>query len=201
MRLNRLMVAVTVALAGVCVFSNATRADILLTVDLSVTDQVTITATDGLSSATVSGADGTGVYLENFYVGAGSVLNDTLLSGDLTNSLNPPDNSPNLFRGIGGSDLGLNVFSWSTDSTVNFTAGVLAFTGSVTWGLDSASYNDMLAGNTSGNLYFPADTFDDLAVAELIGEYQVIDQTIPEPTSLALLGLGGLAMLRRRRTV
>jgi hypothetical protein len=196
MRLNRLTVAVTVALAGMCVFSNATKADILLTVDLSVTDQVTILATNGVSSATVSGSDGTGVYLDMIYSAPGSALGETLVAGDLTNSLNPTDDSPRLSRTSGGSDLGLNIWSFSADSTVDFVAGTQAFTGSATWTLDPASYADMIAGGPRiGSLYFPAITSNDLTGATLIGEYQII----PEPTTVALLGLGGLALMRRHR--
>jgi hypothetical protein len=187
------------ALVAVVVGAASARADVLLTVDLSVTDQVTITATTGLSSATVSGNNNLGVYFENFY-GAGSFIDDTLVSGDLTNSLNPSDGSPNLYRDE--SDPGLNLYGWTSDSgsTVNFTAGVQAFTGSATWDLDSASYNDMLAGNTSGNLYFPADSSDDLATATLIGTWEVASTTvIPTPTAALAIPamLAGLGLRRR----
>ena len=54
----------------------------------------------------------------------------------------------------------------------------------------------MLAGNTSGDLYFPADTADDIANgATLIGQWRVV----PTPGAVSLAGLCGVGALRRRR--
>ena len=114
---------------SVAAFAGVAQADDLLIIDLTVPNQVTITATAGLSAITASGSDSTGVYLENFYGGAGSSLSAALVSGNLTNAENATDNSPALFR-AGSSDPGLNIYSWSSASTVTFTAGSLAFTGS-----------------------------------------------------------------------
>ena len=183
------------AAVAVAVLTTGAYAEDLLVVDLSITDQVTISATDGLSAVTTSGSDGTGVYFENFYGGAGSSLSATLVSGDFSNAENPTDGSPSLYR-MGSSDPGLNIWSWSDDSTVTFTAGSLAFVGSATWDLDAASYADMLNGASSGNLYFPADDVSDIASAEMLGTYTVY---VPEPGTLSLLGLClGLGVLRRR---
>lgn len=185
------------AIATLALFATGAQADDLLLIDLSVPNQITITATAGLSAATISGGDTTGVYLDNFYGVAGGSLSTTSTgAGNLTNAENPSDGSPALFRGGGGSDTGLNIFSWSSDVTVTFTAGELAFTGSGTWALDAPEYADMLAGNTTGNLYFPADTADDVANATLLGTYRVI----PAPGAATLLGIGlGLGAVRRRR--
>ncbi len=183
--------------AATALFTAGAQAQVLLTVDLSVVNQVTISATSGLAANSASGDDFFGVYLDNFYGGAGSSLNETLVSGDLTNAENPSDMSPNLFRGGSGSDPGLNIFSFSSDSTVTFTAGSLAFVGSATWDLDAAAYADMLAGNSSGDIYFPADTFDDVPGAIFLGTYNVV---VPAPGVLSLLGVGlGAGVMRRRR--
>ncbi|MCA9292235.1 MAG: hypothetical protein KDA20_00295 [Phycisphaerales bacterium] len=184
------------AAVSVATLAAAANAEDLLIVDLTITNQVTITATSGLSSATVAGSDTTGVYLENFYGVAGGALTNALMSGDLTNAENPSDLSPRLLRGIAGADPGLNIWSFSSDSTVTFTAGSLAFVGSGTWSLSASEYSDMLAGNTSGDLYFPADTADDIANgATLIGQWRVV----PTPGAVSLAGLCGVGALRRRR--
>lgn len=181
----------TLALATVA------QADDLLVIDLSVTDQVTITATPGLSAVTASGSNFTGILFENLYGGgAGSSLSAVLVSGDLTSANNPSDLSPTLFRG-GTTEPGLNMWSFSTDSTVTFTAGAQAFSGSATWTLDAAEYADMLNGSSSGNIYFPADTSDDIGTAQALGTYSVV---VPSPSALALMGVGvGVGAFRRRR--
>ncbi len=185
------------AIATLALFATGAQADDLLLIDLSVPNQITITATAGLSAITTSGSDTTGIYMENFYSAAGGALSTSSTgAGDLTNAENPSDGSPALFRAGGGTDTGLNVWSFSSDTTVTFTAGSLAFTGSGTWALDAPEYADMLAGNTSGNIYFPADDASDLSTAMILGSYRVI----PAPGAATLLGIGlGLGAVRRRR--
>lgn len=181
--------------AAVAALTAVAFADDLLVIDLSVANQVTITATSGMSAVTTSGGNSTGAYFENFYGVAGSALTATLVTGNLTSAANPSDNSPSLYRGGSGSDPGLNIWSFSTNSTINFTAGATAFVGSATWTLDPPEYADMLAGSSSGNIYFPADTFDDLPSAQVLGTYSVV----PEPGALSLLACLGLGLLRNRR--
>jgi len=53
---------------------------------------------------------------------------------------------------------------------------------------------ELAAGSMSGNVYFPADTVDDIAGATAIGTHLVV----PTPGAIALLGLAGLARSRRR---
>jgi hypothetical protein len=173
--------------------ATAANSEVVLLVDLTVPDQVTITATDGLSSGTVSElSSSTGVLLENFYSTLGPGVIETLVSGDLTSFLNPSDGSPNLFN---SGSFGLNLWSFSTGG-MDFQTGVQAFSGSATWTLDAQSYADMVAGNLTGDIYAPADTDDDIATATLIGQWQVI---IPAPGAMALLGVAGLVGTRRRR--
>lgn len=171
-------------------------ADNLLMVDLSVTNQVTLSATGGLSAATVSGSSFTGYLLADFYNafgGASNLIGSPLVFGDLTTAANASDGTPDLFRG--GSDAGLNVWSFSASGDSDFIAGAVAFTGSATWDLDAASYAEMIAGNSGGDIFAPADTDDDIGGATLVGTWAVI----PAPSSLALLGMGGLVAGRRRR--
>ena len=187
-----------VALAGSAAVASAQSLAELIVIDLSVVNQVTLTATDGASAVSESGSDGIGIYFENFYAGDGSTfLNETLISGDITNFENPSDGSPNLFRS-GTTDPGLNLFSFSSDSTVTFTAGGQAFTGSAVFSLEADDYADMIAlGNRSGNIWFPADDDGDLAGASVLGTYTVI---VPAPAAFSAFALGlGATALRRRR--
>jgi hypothetical protein len=144
---------------------------------------------------TVNDRDDTGVLLASFFLDGDNEdsVGDTLVSGDLTNVGNASDGTPNLFREE--EDRGLNLFSWSTDVFVDFTAGTQAFIGSATWTVDAATYADMLASNTSGNLYFPAEDSSGISGAVLLGQWSVV----PAPGSMVLLGLGGIVAGRRRR--
>ena len=182
-------------LAAVATFATGAMADNLITIDLSVVNQITMTATTGASAVTTSGTTFTGAYFEDFYGAAGTSLTATLVSGNLTSANNPSDNSPALFRGGAGSDPGLNLWNYSTAATSTFTAGEQAFAGSATWNVTGAMYADMLAGATSGDIYFAADTFDDLSSAVVLGTYNVV---VPSTGTLPLLGLGLVGMRRRR---
>ena len=184
--------------AAAALFATATQAEVLLTVDLSVVNQVTISATGGLAANTVSGDVLVGVYLENFYASEGGALFGDIVSGDLSNAENPSNFDPYLWRGGSGSDMGLNIYNFSDDPIVTFTAGSLAFVGSATWDLDANEYADMLAGSgLGGDVYFPADLSDDVTNAAFLGTYSVF---VPAPGVLPLLGIGlGTGVIRRRR--
>ncbi len=185
---NIVMVA---ALAGTAAVASA---DVLLTVDLSVVNQVTITATAGLSAATATGGTGTGIYLQGFWTGPGTT---TSVGGNGTGTFRTVngsvgDGTPALYR-FNLAETGLNIWSFATTAT--FTTGQQAFSGSGTWTLSAAAYADMLANGGSGNLYFPADDASDLPNAQLLGTWQVV----PTPGAAAMLGLSGLMVTRRRR--
>lgn len=182
-------------IAGLAVAATAMTASadhILLSVDLSVANTLTISATDNLSAADASASNFTGYLLAGFYTDMTNTVSDLTVAGDLSTASNPSDLSADIFSG--GSDFGLNVWSFSTDGTVGVTAGTIAFDGSTTWTLSAADYAEMLAGNMSGDIIFGADTDDD--VGTYIGGWEV---KVPAPGSLALLGLGGIAAGRRRR--
>ena len=177
---------VIASLAGVA------QADDLLIIDLSVENQMTITATDGLSAADAAASSFTGVLLADFFNNTSTGLTITNGVGDLTVAGTSSDGSPSIFHSAGSA--GLNIWSFTADAPA-FTAGQVAFTGSGTWTIDAASYADRVGGNTSGDIYSPADSDDDIPGATYIGTYRVV----PAPGSVALLGLGGLAATRRRR--
>jgi hypothetical protein len=180
-------------IAGLAVASAASADDLLL-VDLTVANQVTVTATSGLASTSASGTNFTGFLLDGFFAAPGAGNADSFLgagSGNLTTNNNPSDGTPSLFNG--STSVGLNIWSFSTSSSVSVTGGQQAFVGSGTWSLTAAQYAAFQSGATTGDILFNADTDDDAGVN--IGTYRVI----PTPSSLALLGLGGLAATRRRR--
>lgn len=101
-------------------FSNPAEAIVLLNVDLSVANQITVSSTTGASSATISGNGLRGFYLQNLINSTTSAsVSSTLVSGNLTSSLDTSDGTPVLFRN-GGNDSGLNIYSFTTASTASF---------------------------------------------------------------------------------
>ena len=151
----------------------------LLIVDLSVQDRVTLTATAGLSSGTVSGATFDGFYLKDLFSSAGtvSVPVNPGYSGTTTFTASsvPTNASAKMFRAGSGTDPGLNIYGYSATATTTFTTGQQAFTGTVTWTVSTAVYNAMLtAPATGGDVYFVADSIGMLGTATLIGKYSVV---------------------------
>jgi uncharacterized protein (TIGR03382 family) len=187
----RTLTALTVlATAGAASAGDA----LLLEVDLSVLNQITITATDGASSATASGSEFTGVLLADIVVGdAGSSAIFTGM-GDLAPALNTSDMSAQTFIS-GGTDTGLNIWEMTDGSTNDFEAGMQAFSGSTTWEVSEGMYNALAAPGTFGTIYSGADDSGDIPNATAIGRYVIV----PAPGAAALLGLAGVAGVRRRR--
>ncbi len=184
------------ALVGVVALSStgAMAEDVIL-LDLSVANQVTVISTSGASGITASGPDFTGFYLENFFnTGGAATLNEGATVGDLTSANNTADGSPRLFSLFG--DTGLNFFDYTNDASWTFTTGSRAFSGSGTCDLSAAQYAEFIGGNISGDIFFAADTSDDLPASGVVGQYRVI----PTPGTLSLAGLAcGLVGARRRR--
>ena len=150
--------------------------DDLLIIDLSTENQVTITATTAASAATTSGGTTTGFLFENFFAAAGTqAIGTTTYVGTptLTAASVPTDNSPALFRS-GNTDAGMNIWSYSATSPTTFTEGSQAFTGEATWSITPELYAAMLTAPENGNIYFPADSSDDIPSATLLGTYSVI---------------------------
>ncbi len=157
--------------------------DDLLIIDLTTENQVTITATSAASSASASGSTTTGFIFENFFASAGTqAIGTTTYVGTptLTAASVPTDNSPSIFRGS-NTDNGLNIWSYSATGTTTFTSGSQAFTGEATWSITPELYAAMLTAPASGNIYFPADTSDDIPSATLLGTYSVIFPGVEPP--------------------
>tara|TARA_R110000744_G_C19284854_1_gene553995 strand:+ start:495 stop:1076 length:582 start_codon:yes stop_codon:yes gene_type:complete len=187
----------TIAGLAIATTTLTASADVLLEIDLSVVNQITITATGGASSADVSGSTGTGVYLANiFSTLATNGISNNLISGDLVANGNSSDGTPSLYASITDPGFGLNIWSWTADFTSSFATGTTAFVGSATWDLSTADYYaNLLAGNTSGDIYAFTDRDSGIPSATIIGQYNVV----PAPGAFALLGLTGIAACRRNR--
>jgi len=177
--------------ASVLALTGAASADVLLIVDLTVPNQVTINATSGLSAINAFSSSFNGVLLGDFYNGP-STLGVANTTGSLTSFDVPSDGTPSLFSGA--TDPGLNLWSYSASAS-NFVAGQQAFIGSATWTLTPDRYMEMLAGNSSGNIYANIDSSANIPGNGIIGTWALI----PTPGTVGLLGLAGFAAVRRRR--
>ncbi len=173
----------------------AVSADELIQIDLSVVNEMVLTSTNGNSAITATGSDFSGILLDGILGGSGGVNFNFMDFSDFSSAQNPTSGFPGLWQGGNGTDTGLNIFAMSTDANLDFTAGSRAFTGEIRMRLNATFYNNLVAGNTSGNIYFPAEDDSQIPGAEILGTYRVI----PAPSGLALLGLGGIAAGRRRR--
>lgn len=175
-------------LTALTVFSVSANAAVVLTVDLTVLNQITITATDGASSVTTSGSDTTGVYLTSIFDSPFPTgIIDTLISGDLTSAANGSDGTPAIFTSGFTPGDGLNIWSYTDDPTSDFIAGEIAFSGSATWEIGADAYASLLAGPAGGDVYAFADDDGDLAGAMIIGEWERATP-IPVPAAVWLLG-------------
>ncbi|MEM9386926.1 MAG: hypothetical protein AAGA68_17830 [Pseudomonadota bacterium] len=197
--MNKRFLVVFAALAVAAVPAHAVT---VLTVDLSVENQITISATPGSSSVTAAGSDTTGFYLAGIFDGIfDAPVADELITGDLTSAQNTADGTPLLFTSTGAPGEGLNVFSYTDDLDSEFVAGLRAFSGSATWTIDAISYAALVGGAMSGDVYFPADDDGDLPNAFIIGQWERGVAVIPVPAAVWLLGsaLFGLRLVGARR--
>lgn len=153
---------------------------VVLQVDLSVPNTITITATTNPSAATMTGFDVTGFYLDGFFRARVAPIDQVLVSGDLVSFADTSDGTPWLYR-HNGSDPGLNVWTYTDTDFSNFTAGTQAFKGSGTWTVSPGAFADALQGSRTGNVYFPADDISDLPNAVIIGTYEVVAAFEPKP--------------------
>lgn len=195
------------AVALVCVPASAS---VLLTIDLSTPNEITITSTGGTSISTISGLNETGFYLAGLTgVGNAPWAVDTFgtLSGpsNFSSFEQAPSSDARLYRDS-ATDPGLNVYFFADGgalATVSFTTGQQAFQGTATWTIPAEFYDFIVAnGAASGDIYFPADSLGDLQLATLIGTYDtIIPVVIPEPSRcvMVMAGMVSFLLVRRRR--
>ena len=184
---RRLAVCLILGVAGV-LMPSVPRAQatprVLLTVDPTDPGFVLITATGAAPLADDSTYSGfSGVTLFDLF--AADADASTFTFGDLAaRGAAPYERAAN--ASVGPRDLNL----FNNDSRLQqFSTAAPAFDGVLTPDLTGATFRP--AGST-GNI---RAGFALLGYGPVLGQYQII----PEPSSAALLGLGGLALLRRRR--
>ena len=174
------------ALTAAALSLGTSKADVLLHVDLSVVDKLTIRATTGLSAVTASVNDFTGFTLVDFQYlsingsGSGATLVDYNGTSDGAVAVSSADGM-------------LNLYNMATSDPLQFTAGSQAFTGEATWTLSSSQYATYLNGPSSGNIVL-ADAFAvALANGPVVGTWSLNlgSTSVPDTSStLALLALG-----------
>ena len=191
-----------VALSGLI---GTARAEVLLWVDLSVENEITIYTAGGASAITKSGDDGWGLYLD-------SIFQDNTIAafgfdgtGNLSTNDEASDGGTTMSRWGSDAASGVNLFNLSTADTLNFREGVQAFKGSVTWSVTEVVYQAALLGAFTGYIYFPADSdYNGNLVPEIVlGEWRRTDAPaeVPLPAAIWLFaaGLGGLGFARRQK--
>lgn len=198
---NRIKISAGLIFASLLCLSSA-QAGLLLEIDLSVENTISISATNGVSLISATGSDITGIYLDEFF-GDNTLgsFNETLISGDLNSANEASDLSPNLFHF--NDDPGLNIFSTSVGSSLSFTQGAIAFLGSATWTISENFYQHFLTSATSGNIFFPADSIDDINNALILGSWSVVgldSVSVSEPSALTLFALAAVLFGFRRET-
>jgi hypothetical protein len=184
----------------------AAQSAVLLQVDLSVENTITLTATEGASSATVTGSDFTGFYLADFFApntNGTNLLDGDLVSGDLTSFLDTSDGSPDIFRAGSGGDTGLNVWTYTDGEFSSFEIGSRAFSGSATWTTDPSNYLHAL-GAVGGDVFFAASSISGTANASLLGTWEikrpdVVDVNAPASFGLAVLTLSFVLFRRTQK--
>jgi hypothetical protein len=144
--------------------------------------------------AIVSDTDFTSADNTNVFIVADAAVNGNTITGGALTAAAPPEPPSGVFGDIG---VGFPAALTSINALLGLTdaQGVFGALAETTGTTAAGTYMDSLAlspGNLPDTVYL-VESFDFVS-------YALLDQvTIPEPMTLSLLGLGGLALLRRRR--
>jgi len=182
---------------------NPAHAGIVVEFDLSVTNQLTLTATTGTALASTTGNTGVGIILE----GTGEVESFALggtsdtFGFKSTGAFEQVSTSQILASGVYSINLYERYFSNGINTSI--TLGQQAFVGTTTITLNAQSYANLLNAPSSGKIYAFADTPSYATQGTYIGDWaKASSGTVPEPSTgiaLGLLGVLGFTGNRRRR--
>ena len=180
---------------------NPAHAGVLVEFDLSVTNQLTLTATTGTALASTTGTTVVGIVLE----GTGGT---SLAAGGTSDTFGFKSTGKLVQVGtaqVTTSVYSLNLFEKNAENSVNtsITQGQQAFVGTTTITLNAQSYANLLNAPNSGKIYAFADTPSYATVGTYIGDWaKATSGAVPEPSTaigMGLLGVLGFAGKRRRR--
>jgi hypothetical protein len=174
--------------------SSIANAGLILEVDLTVENTITINATSALSILTTTGTSHDGFFLDDFFGSYTQSLNATLIGSSSLTSAENIDNLSDIAQAMRYGSSDLNIWSYTTLSSSyysSFVEGNQAFTGKASWTISEEAYDDALNGALSGDVYF---AYDDTKV---LGTWSTTTN-VPEPSSIAILALGILGLASRR---
>jgi hypothetical protein len=181
------------------------QAVVLLSVDLSQTNQITISTGGGNAGATRTAVDR--FQLRGLFEGnapsVGGVFNAQPSDAHLVSVGDTAAPSGGQLRVTAGEVVAMVEF-YTEGGQSSFTNGFPGFTGSTTWVVPPEIYEAALATATSGNWFDPQVFFNfgGPGNLDLIGTFNF--SAIPEPRAAAFvlaLGAVGLVVARRRKRV